>query len=153
MNNHTAQLVAPCAPELAALLACFATTGDLRTHSACAAASKTLHKCMMETPRPSGKKTVPSVSEELSGFLLKLSKLWRSLRHMLISDRSTTSCENSARNKFNQRPSAQLASHAHTFDGSFHLVYSILSTNCNNKTDIHMHCIPEERTNATLVAG
>jgi len=36
----------PCLPALTTLLACFATTGDMRANEACANAAKSLHTCM-----------------------------------------------------------------------------------------------------------
>ena len=36
----------PCLPLLSSLLACFATTGDMRANEACSNAAKALHTCM-----------------------------------------------------------------------------------------------------------
>ncbi|WVQ82819.1 hypothetical protein IAT38_004951 [Cryptococcus sp. DSM 104549] len=55
----------PCAPELTALLACFASTGDLRHTAACAEAAKGLHTCMTVT-KPAGKVPKSSINYLLS---------------------------------------------------------------------------------------
>ncbi|WVN87601.1 uncharacterized protein L203_102784 [Cryptococcus depauperatus CBS 7841] len=48
-------LKVPCAPELTALLSCFATTGDLRHTAACANSATELHRCMAASKGPGGK--------------------------------------------------------------------------------------------------
>ncbi|WVR03105.1 hypothetical protein IAU60_000095 [Kwoniella sp. DSM 27419] len=49
------QIVVPCAPELTALLACFATTGDLRHTTTCAENAKALQACMANRQVSGGK--------------------------------------------------------------------------------------------------
>ncbi|WWC67365.1 uncharacterized protein I206_101273 [Kwoniella pini CBS 10737] len=49
------QIVVPCAPELSTLLACFATTGDLRHTTTCAESAKALQACMSNRHATGGK--------------------------------------------------------------------------------------------------
>ncbi|KAK1920547.1 hypothetical protein DB88DRAFT_542736 [Papiliotrema laurentii] len=44
--------VVTCAPELSTLLACFASSGDLKGSEACAQAAKGLHHCMAMSKKP-----------------------------------------------------------------------------------------------------
>ncbi|WOO84544.1 uncharacterized protein LOC62_06G008060 [Vanrija pseudolonga] len=59
----------PCAAQLTTLLACFATTGDLRAGvegtQGCAAAAKNLHLCMAQ-PYKKGSGATPSINYLLS---------------------------------------------------------------------------------------
>ncbi|ODN86841.1 hypothetical protein L198_07204 [Cryptococcus wingfieldii CBS 7118] len=48
-------LQVPCAPELANMLQCFATTGDLRHTQSCADSAKMLHACMATGKGKGGK--------------------------------------------------------------------------------------------------
>lgn len=54
-------VIPPCATELSSLLACFATSGDLRTTAECSKAAKDLHACMANRPK-GGKPPKSSVS-------------------------------------------------------------------------------------------
>ncbi|RSH78041.1 uncharacterized protein EHS24_002496 [Apiotrichum porosum] len=58
-----------CAPEFSAMLACFASTGDLRHQNVgtagCADAAKALHACMAK-PRNVRAARVPSINHVLS---------------------------------------------------------------------------------------
>jgi hypothetical protein len=56
-------VIPPCATELSTLLACFATSGDLRTTAECSKAAKDLHMCMANRPK-GGKPPKSSVSRE-----------------------------------------------------------------------------------------
>ncbi|OCF72378.1 hypothetical protein I204_06757 [Kwoniella mangroviensis CBS 8886] len=49
------QIIVSCAPELTTLLACFATTGDLRHTAACADSAKALQNCMSNRHVAGGK--------------------------------------------------------------------------------------------------
>ncbi|WWC90244.1 uncharacterized protein L201_005177 [Kwoniella dendrophila CBS 6074] len=49
------QIVVPCAPELTSLLACFATTGDLRHTQQCSESAKALQMCMSNRHVQGGK--------------------------------------------------------------------------------------------------
>ncbi|KAL7418991.1 hypothetical protein Q5752_006675 [Cryptotrichosporon argae] len=53
--------LAPCAAELSTLLACFATTGDLRAAgegaAGCAAAAKGLQLCMQKGAKGAGRRS------------------------------------------------------------------------------------------------
>nr|XP_019048132.1 hypothetical protein I302_01897 [Kwoniella bestiolae CBS 10118]OCF27062.1 hypothetical protein I302_01897 [Kwoniella bestiolae CBS 10118] len=49
------QIIVPCATELTSLLACFATTGDLRHTTACADSAKALQNCMSNRHVAGGK--------------------------------------------------------------------------------------------------
>ncbi|KAJ9097161.1 hypothetical protein QFC21_004830 [Naganishia friedmannii] len=57
-------VIPPCATELSTLLACFATSGDLRTTAECSKAAKDLHMCMASRPK-GGKPPKSSVSREM----------------------------------------------------------------------------------------
>ncbi|WRT63164.1 uncharacterized protein IL334_000067 [Kwoniella shivajii] len=49
------QIIVPCSVELSSLLACFATTGDLRHTTTCAESAKALQTCMSSRHAQGGK--------------------------------------------------------------------------------------------------
>jgi hypothetical protein len=61
----------PCLPALSTLLACFATSGDLRANEACATAAKSLHTCMAGS-KGAVKASKSSVSLLILGIGMKL---------------------------------------------------------------------------------
>ncbi|GHJ86560.1 hypothetical protein NliqN6_2962 [Naganishia liquefaciens] len=58
-------VIPPCATELSSLLACFATSADLRTTGECSKAAKDLHACMANRPK-GGKPPKSSINYLLS---------------------------------------------------------------------------------------
>jgi hypothetical protein len=61
-NPPSDPLVVNCAAELTTLLACFASTGDMRSSEACATAAKTLHTCIAGKPKSVPRPAKSSVS-------------------------------------------------------------------------------------------
>jgi hypothetical protein len=59
--SSTASHIVPCAPQLSALLACFASSADMRGTEACASAAQTLSHCMA-TNKMVAKPPKPQVS-------------------------------------------------------------------------------------------
>ncbi|WFD05226.1 hypothetical protein MVES1_000554 [Malassezia vespertilionis] len=58
---------APCAAEFATVLACWASTSDIRSQTACLEQTKALRDCMA-TRRPKVNKSKPTVNYHLARF-------------------------------------------------------------------------------------
>ncbi|WFD29273.1 hypothetical protein MSPP1_000280 [Malassezia sp. CBS 17886] len=58
---------APCSAEFATVLACWASSHDIRSQSACAEATKALRDCMA-TKRPSAGRSKPTINYHLARF-------------------------------------------------------------------------------------
>ncbi|WFD21897.1 hypothetical protein MEQU1_000556 [Malassezia equina] len=58
---------APCAAEFAAVLACWASSSDLRSQAECAEVTKTLRECMA-TSHTGQARTKPTINYHLARF-------------------------------------------------------------------------------------
>ncbi|WFC93605.1 hypothetical protein MBRA1_000226 [Malassezia brasiliensis] len=58
---------APCAAEFAAVLACWASSNDIRSQSVCLEPTRTLRECMA-TKRASVNKSKPTINYHLARF-------------------------------------------------------------------------------------
>jgi hypothetical protein len=76
-------VIPPCATELSSLLACFATSADLRTTGECSKAAKDLHACMAN--RPKGGKPPKSSVSPVSRLRTPFPRGWRMLTASLGS--------------------------------------------------------------------
>ncbi|EDP43672.1 hypothetical protein MGL_1885 [Malassezia globosa CBS 7966] len=59
---------APCAAEFASVLACWASTQDLRSQSECVGVTKTLRECMATAHQGPRKQAKPTINYHLARF-------------------------------------------------------------------------------------